>query len=53
MGGGGGYQLTYFRGLHKSPPEEFKIYFFWGGGAGIEFFSGMDQIVSVYRIEIY
>ena len=53
-GGGDIYQLTYFRGLHESPPEEFKIYFFfWGGGSGIEFFSGMDQIVSVYRIEIY
>ena len=49
--GGGGYQLTYFRGL-RVLRKSFKFIFF-GGGAGIEFFSGMDSIVSVYRIEIY
>ena len=48
--GGGGYQLTYFRGLRVLRKS---LNFFFGGGGGNEFFSGMDQIVSVYRIEIY
>ena len=47
--GGGGVPTNIFRGLRVL--EELR--FFSGGGGGVEICSGMDQIISVYRIEIY
>ena len=44
----GGYLLTYLGDWEFSRGVE--IFF---GGGGVEICSGMDQIISVYRIEIY
>ena len=46
--GGGRVPTNIFRGLRVL---QRSLDFFFGGG--VEMFSGMDQIVSVYRIEIY